>query len=195
MPLMAANLSDIDIAERKSLTNNNPYQAYAEGNLLSGHPLLLVVALYEGAFDSARSARLCLASEDIWGRTKAINKAISILTELMASLNAEKGGEIANNLKQLYSYMQRRLLEAHMKKTAEPIREVEALLENLLDGWRQAANKATSAERESHNPTAGLPELAVGNEQQHQANNEGTGGLYSYWNEGSESQLRAAYSF
>ena len=176
------------------MTNNNPYQEYAEANLLSGHPLYLVVALYEGAFDSARSARLCVASGDIWGRTKAINKAISILTELMVSLNLEKGGEIANNLKQLYSYMQRRLLEAHMKKEAEPIKEVEALLENLLDGWRQAANKVISAERESNNHAASLENVPAKNEQ-HPSDGATTGGLYTYWNEGADNHLSAAFSF
>jgi flagellar protein FliS len=181
-------------AERKSLTNNNPYKEYAEANLLSGHPLDLVVALYEGAFDSARSARLCVAAGDIWGRTKAINKAIAILTELMVSLNVEKGGEIANNLKQLYSYMQRRLLEAHLKKQAEPIKEVEALLENLLDGWRQAAKKVVSAERESNNHAEGLQNLPPKNDQHH-SDGATTGGLYNYWSEGSENQLSAAYSF
>ncbi len=182
------------------MTNNNPYQEYAEATLLSGHPLYLVVALYEGACESARSARLCFASGDIWGRTKAINKAISILTELMVALNVEKGGEIANNLKHLYSYMQRRLLEAHMKKTPEPINEVEELLENLLDGWRQAANKAASAERETNHQAASLQNSPAKSEQGYSDGaaagaDVATGGLYNYWNEGSENQLNAAYSF
>jgi hypothetical protein len=97
--------------------------------------------------------------------------------------------------------MQRRLLEAHMKKTPEPIKEVEALLENLLDGWRQAAKKAASAERESNNHAASLQNLPAKIEQRHSdggstgTEGAGTGGLYNYWNEGSDNQLSAAYSF
>jgi flagellar protein FliS len=57
----------------------------------------------------------------------------------MASLDHEKGGEVSQNLKRLYSYMQGRLLEAHAKKAEEPIAEVEQLLSTLLEGWQGVA--------------------------------------------------------
>jgi flagellar protein FliS len=104
----------------------NLYQAYTEGRVFSENPLNLVVALYQGALDSARQAERCLASGDITGRSKAVNKALGIITELLVSLDHARGGEISQNLKRLYSYMQVRLLDAHAKQQAEPIVEVRA---------------------------------------------------------------------
>jgi flagellar protein FliS len=116
----------------------NPYQAYSDGSVFSDNPLNLVIALYQGAMDATRQGQHALESGDIMGRSKAINKAISILTELLVSLDHEKGGEISQNLKKLYSYMQVQLLTAHAHQSPEPMAEVWSLLSTMLEGWRQA---------------------------------------------------------
>jgi flagellar secretion chaperone FliS len=116
-------------------------QAYAEGTVLSANPLEMVVALYEGAIEAVGRARNCLLSGDIWGRATAISKAVKILTELLISLDHKRGGEVSQNLKRLYSYMQCRLLDAHSLKSEEHLNEVERLLQGILEGWRGAADK------------------------------------------------------
>jgi flagellar protein FliS len=130
----------------KAMTGSNPYQAYTEGRVFSDQPLRLVVALYEGALDATRQAVACLQARDIWGRGKAINKGIAIFSELLISLDEQKGGEIAGNLKRLYLYMQRRLIEAHSRQAAPPLLEVEKLLETMLEGWREAASNGNVQE-------------------------------------------------
>jgi flagellar protein FliS len=125
--------------------DQNPYQAYTDGSIFSDSPLNLVVALYEGAVDATRQAESALRTRDIPGRTKAINKAISILTELIVSLDLKRGGEIAQNLKRLYSYMQTQLLNAHIRQVPEPLEEVSKLLTTLLEGWRAAGRAERSA--------------------------------------------------
>ena len=126
-------------------TDQNPYQAYTDGSIFSDNPLNLVIALYEGALDATSKAEHCLRSGDIMGRSKAINKTISILTELITSLDIERGGEIGGNLKRLYSYMQVRLLAAHAGQKLEPVLEVASLLKTLLDGWRGASKSHSSS--------------------------------------------------
>ncbi|HMF78525.1 MAG TPA: flagellar export chaperone FliS [Bryobacteraceae bacterium] len=121
------------------MTESNPYHAYAEGSVLSDQPLRLVVTLHQGAMDATRQALQCLEARDIWGRGKAINKGIAILSELLSSLDEEKGAEIAQNLKRLYLYMQRRLIEAHSRQAAPPLLEVEKLIGTLHEGWCEAA--------------------------------------------------------
>jgi flagellar protein FliS len=133
----------------KAMTGSNPYQAYTEGSVFNDQPLRLVVALYEGALDATRQAVSCLQARDIWGRGKAINKGIAILSELLVSLDEQKGGEIAGNLKRLYLYMQRRLIEAHSRQAAPPLLEVEKLLETMLEGWREAASNGNVQEIDS----------------------------------------------
>ncbi len=139
--------------------DQNPYQAYTDGSIFSESPMNLVVALYEGALDATRQAESAVRARDIPGRTKAINKAISILTELLVSLDLERGGEIAQNLKRLYPYMQQRLLHAHIKQVAEPIVEVSNLLATLLEGWREASKVQTgTSQKAQYTPEYVIPE-------------------------------------
>jgi flagellar protein FliS len=128
---------------------NDIYQAYRENSLIGGSPTELIVALYDGAIEATRNAAQCLENGDIWGRSKAITKATNILTELIISLDTEKGGDVAANLKRLYAYMQSRLLDAHVKKSKQPLTEVEGLLTTLLSAWRVVAEKAASTTQPS----------------------------------------------
>lgn len=139
------------------LNDQNPYQAYTDGSLFSGNPLNQVIALYQGALDATNQAERALSARDIMGRGRAINKANAILTELLISLDDERGGEISKNLKRLYCYMQTQLSKAHAKQLAEPIVEVSALLTTLLEGWRGAANAQAATQEPAFAvmPTAG----------------------------------------
>jgi flagellar protein FliS len=133
--------------------DDNLYQAYVEGDVVSRNPVGLVTALYEGAIQSVQQARRCLTGEDIWGRSKAISKAVDILTELIVSLDHDKAPDLSAQLKELYGYMQHRLLISHQQQDEAPMEEVEGLLATLLDGWyqvgeqlaRQAAAEAEAA--------------------------------------------------
>jgi flagellar protein FliS len=128
---------------------DDPYHAYLDNNVATGNPVGLVTALYEGAIKAVQAARHCLETGDIWGRSKAISKAVDILTELVLSLNHEKGGDLSARLKDLYCYMQQRLLGAHARQEDEPMAEVVGLLTNLLDGWYKVAEKLAEDGRAS----------------------------------------------
>src|SRR5579875_1573426 len=106
----------------------------------------LVIALYEGAIESTRQANQYFHSGDVWARSRAVSKAHKILTELLISVDLDKGGAVSQNLRKLYIYMQRRLLEAHAKQSPEAFAEVERLLSSLLDAWRVVAANTRRAE-------------------------------------------------
>ena len=114
----------------------DPYQAYVDNGVVGSSPLQLVIAMYETAIRRTQEARECLGSGDVFGRARAISKASNILTELRLNLNPDANKEIATNLDRLYRYMQGRLQDAHVRKTAEPLNEVEKLLSNLLEAWK-----------------------------------------------------------
>jgi len=142
------------VSEDELLTGTDLYQAYAQDSVIGGSPLQLVVALYKGVMDAASQALQCFEAGDAFRRSKLISKAVTILTELMLSLDHDKGGEISTNLKRLYSYMQCRLLEAHAQKNPEPVLEVKRLLADLLEAWQTAAESSNqmqlvTAERSS----------------------------------------------
>ena len=113
----------------------NAQNAYLESRLLSADRLELVRMLYQTAIEAIRDARKHLANKDILQRARAISKAGGILLELTASLDFERGGEIAPNLAALYRYMMNRLTEAHVQQNDEHLAEVLGLLSTLLEAW------------------------------------------------------------
>ncbi len=129
--------------EDSIVTQSDTYRAYAESSMVGVSPINLVTSLYEGAIDTLGLIRQCFVTNDIMGRSKAVTKVVNILTELLLSLDHEKGGEISANLKRLYSYMQCRVLEAHAKKNPSPLEEIERLLKDLLESWYAVAKQNT----------------------------------------------------
>ena len=100
----------------------------------------LIVMLYEGAVKFLKLAIKEAEVENFEGKGKYISKAQDIITELNAVLDMEAGGEIAENLRKLYFFMNDRLSKANGKNDPEMIREVITLLEELNQGWKAITN-------------------------------------------------------
>ena len=67
-----------------------------------------------------------------------------MISELLETLDLERGGDLARNLMQIYEYMNYRLVEANLRKDTQPAREVERLLRELLPAWEQAARETAT---------------------------------------------------
>ena len=80
-----------------------------------------------------RSSALCEGS---------LLKAQDLITELMVSLDFERGGEIAQGLFSLYMYFNQQLVDANVNKSAEPLVSVRTMLSELRAAWDQIAGKA-----------------------------------------------------
>ncbi len=125
------------------------YQSQQDWDILGASPLELVRALYRGAIQAVRSARVSLANGQIRERSAAITKACAIVQELAVSLDKDAGGEVAANLAELYIYIHRRLGDANIEQTDQPLAEVERLLTTLGDAWDQiGAEEQTEASNE-----------------------------------------------
>ena len=120
---------------------------YLEDRVLGATPLELVQILYDAALASVRSARRHLASGDILARSREITRGQLLVGELTSSLDRKAGGELGDRLFELYDYMQRRLTEAHIEQSDEPLAEVGSLLSTLLEGWRPRHENVRSETR------------------------------------------------
>ncbi len=60
-----------------------------------------------------------------------------IIGSLRSNLDMDNGGEVAANYEALYSYMNRRLLEASSQNQVETLDEVAGLARELKDAWNQ----------------------------------------------------------
>ena len=126
-------------------------QAYAqvgvESAAMSASPPQLVVLLFDGALSAMKKATILMEQGDIPGKGQALSKAINIINNgLRAGLNHEAGGEIAGNLDDLYEYMTRRLLQANLNNDLAAIEEVERLLTNIADAWKEIGPNANAAQ-------------------------------------------------
>ena len=112
------------------------YQQVAIGTQSKGR---LIVMLYEGAIKFLKLAIQELEAQNHVAKGQHINRAQDIINELNAVLDMEAGGEIAQNLRKLYLFANRRLSEANAKRDPQMIREVVTLLEELNQSWKTIA--------------------------------------------------------
>ena len=99
----------------------------------------IVVMLYQGAIRFLKESIVALENEDFKTKGEKLGRAIDIITELNASLDFEKGGEIAINLRRTYEFMLVHLTQASIKKDILMIEQVIDQLETMLEAWEQIA--------------------------------------------------------
>jgi flagellar secretion chaperone FliS len=99
-------------------------------------PHKLILMLYDGLLRQLRLGRAHMQKGDLGAKANCLSKAISIIDQgLRASLNDEKGGEIAQRLRALYDYSERQLVHANARNDVAVIDEVIALFEPLRAAW------------------------------------------------------------
>lgn len=102
----------------------------------------LISLLFNGAIDHLLAANGYIERKQVHEKTVRISKAIAILDGLRSSLNIVNGGEIAQNLDDLYDYMQRQLVVANADNDASIIDEVMGLLREIQEAWNSIPNEA-----------------------------------------------------
>ncbi|WNK50220.1 flagellar export chaperone FliS [Pantoea agglomerans] len=117
-------------------------KAYAkigvESAVMSASQQQLVVMLFDGALSALIRARLFMQDGNIEGKGNSISKAINIIEAgLKEGLTENRGDELADNLLDLYNYMTRRLLHANLNNDVTTVEEVEGLLRNIADAWKE----------------------------------------------------------
>ena len=117
-------------------------QAYRDSAILTAPPERLVVMLYDGANRFLLQGAAAMRAGDLTISNEKMRRAEAIVQELRATLDMS-AGQVAVNLDSIYSFCQRLLLEARIKRDAEKIDHVAKLLGELRDAWDQAAQTCT----------------------------------------------------
>ncbi len=110
-------------------------QVGVEGRVTDADGHRLVMLLFEGAMERINAARAALEAGNLARKGELIGKAVTILGGLRETLDFEAGGELAENLDRLYDYIQRRLLQAHVKNDPVGMTEAVELLRPLAEAW------------------------------------------------------------
>lgn len=99
------------------------------------NPHRLIQMLMEGALEKISKAKGFLKNGNIAKKGEHISWAISIIEGLRVSLDHSQGGQISENLENLYIYMNSRLTQANLKNSLEMLDEVTTLLIDIKSGW------------------------------------------------------------
>jgi len=139
------------------MSNYGNYQnAYKKASVNTLDQTKLIIMLYDGAIKNAIFAVEHFKSGQIEKVHECLIKTKNIVTELMATLNMDRGGDIANNLQSLYSYMFSQLIEANMNKKTEPVVVVIDLLKELRAAWTQINSKKKNDAKIQNTPGKGM---------------------------------------
>jgi flagellar protein FliS len=138
------------------MSNYGNYQnAYKKASVNTLDQTKLIIMLYDGAIKNASFAVEHMKSGQIEKVHDCLIKTKNIVTELMATLNMDRGGDIAKNLQSLYSYMFSQLIEANMNKKTEPVVIVIDLLKELRAAWTQINSKKKNDAKTQNTPEKG----------------------------------------
>lgn len=75
--------------------------------------------------------------DDIFGQNENSKRAQNIITELMSTLDMERGGEISQNLFQLYSYAYDQLIEGNINDDPQALDRAAKILQDLRSSWSE----------------------------------------------------------
>mgnify|MGYP000732911719 CR=1 FL=1 len=115
-------------------------QSYGSVQLVTGvataDNVQLIQMLFDGLLESLATARGHIENGNIMGKSNALSRAGRIVVGLQGALDFERGGELANNLNELYGYMTRRMLHANANNDVETLHEVTSLVRDISEAWR-----------------------------------------------------------
>ncbi|RNB90100.1 flagellar export chaperone FliS [Brevibacillus nitrificans] len=120
----------------------NAAQTYQTNQVTTATPAELTLMLYNGAIKFIKQAKASLEERNFVKTHESLLKVQHIIYELMSSL--KKDYPIAHQFDRMYDYMLRRTVEANMRKDMEILTEVEGLLVEFRDTWKEAMVLAKS---------------------------------------------------
>jgi len=140
---------------------NQALSAYRETRVRTASQGTLIIMLYDETIKQIGAAITLMDEKNKIepSRIEKINKCIvksqEIITELMASLDMEAGGEISRNLLALYTFFNQQLLEGNIEKNAEKLAFVKSMMEQLRLAWVEVVS-TTAVPAPLQNVPAGI---------------------------------------
>ena len=113
----------------------NKYEQYSNNKIMTATPAELTLMLYEGAIKFCNIAMIGLEQNDMEKAHNNIIKTEKIIRYLRETLNMKY--PVAQDFEDIYVYLDRRLVEANMKKDREILNEICEHLRSVRDTWKE----------------------------------------------------------
>lgn len=101
----------------------------------------LTLLLYEALQKNLVRASDAILGERLTDANLFLQRCNDILHRLGVGINYE-AGIISDQLEHIYNYMADRIIEANFQKDVAKIEEVQQLLKQIIDAWKEAMHKA-----------------------------------------------------
>jgi flagellar protein FliS len=116
------------------------YQAYQNTSVnvkASGADIhSLVLMLFDGFLDELARVEGHIQAKRFDKKAQSVEKLLKILGGLDASLDQDKGGEVAVNMHRLYEFCGQEILKASLKNSVEELVVVRTVMTDLQEGWQ-----------------------------------------------------------
>ncbi len=113
----------------------NRFEQYSNNKVMMASPAELTLMLYEGTIKFCNIAMIGLEHRDMEKAHNNIVKTEKIIRYLRETLDMKY--PVARDFENIYVYLDRRLVEANMKKDKEILREVCDHLRAVRDTWKE----------------------------------------------------------
>ena len=114
----------------------------SHGLVADASPTRLVQIMFEHVLTNLASAQGCMGRitgnlplSEVTQKLAAMRKSVLLIGQLNATLDMERGGQIASNLRALYEYMLVRLTLANANNDPQIVAEVVGLVRDIKAGW------------------------------------------------------------
>jgi flagellar secretion chaperone FliS len=101
----------------------------------------LIVTIYNGAIGHLNKAAANYRANDLAGGYSSMEQARKFIVHLYTTLDKEKGGDVAENLGKLYTFVIEQINLVQATKNIEAIEDSVNILRNVRDGWMQLSEE------------------------------------------------------
>ena len=126
-------------------TGHNAYKQNVGNAIISKEQLLL--KLYTGSLNFLKLAKRGMEENNPRIKGENITKVMNIITELDCALDIDKGGEMAENLSNLYRHILYSLVNANLKNDIETLDNVSNLILEIKSGFEEVLNQTEAENR------------------------------------------------
>jgi len=135
--------SNATLSHRPQQFANAYRRVGAETGVAGASPHKLIAMLFDGYMDAIAQARGALRSGQVEAKCRAVGRAVSIVTEgLRGGLDLNAGGNLAQDLDDLYGYLAMRLTLANIRNDEAALDECQRLMQPLREAWTSIADQA-----------------------------------------------------
>ena len=112
---------------------------YQKNEVVNLTPVQIVARLLQKLELTLRMGRESLIAGEVGPQGEKLGLSLAIVGELQGSLDHEKGGEIAANLNDLYSYLMKEITYANVTKDVGRLDDAIKTVTPLVEAWVELA--------------------------------------------------------